>query len=354
MKQIFGMSKTGNIKEAISAIANAKPAALIFVTAEEKLAEHAKELAEAFPDVPSIGAAGQSYGNKTTNENGVTVIALCDGIAAVGNVVEELSVMPVKYIKRLETDIQTIGAQPDNTVCFDFCTGCDSRLVTTLNTVLEEKKIPLVGGTSNSKAVALNGQIYEDSCVYLIIKNQRGKVKAYKENIYKPMREHRMIATKTKPESFEIVEIDGKSAEQVFRDTLHITKEEAKTQTFKNPLGRCYGNEVYLISIKEAKGSALECYRQVNNMDILTLMELDDYRQVVKHTVAQMKQDLGKVSAVLSVNCLFRYLFFSQERYWDTYLQEMCSVSEHAGMVGVGEHYNQQHVNQTMCCVAFE
>lgn len=354
MKQVFGMSKTGNIKEAISTIASSKPSALVFSTTEEKLAEHAKELAEAFPGVPSIGGVGQSYGNKNTNENGVTVIALCDGITALGNVIEEVSVMPVKYIKRLENDIQTIGAQPDNTVCFDFCTGCDSRLVTTLNMVLEKKKISLAGGTSNSKAVALNGQIYEDACVYLMIKNQRGKVKVYKENIYKPMKEHRMVATKTKPQNFEIVEIDGKSAEQVYRDTLHITKEEAKTQTFKNPLGRCYGSEVYLISIKETKGSGLECYRQVNNMDILTLMELDDYRQVVKNTVAQMKRDLGKVSAILSVNCLFRYLFFSQEHYWDMYLQEMCSISEHAGMVGVGEHYNQQHVNQTMCCVAFE
>lgn len=354
MRQIFGMSKTGNIKEAISGIKNSNLAALLFMTTEEKLADHAKELAEAFPNVPTIGAVGQSYVNKNTNENGVTVVGLCDGIAAVANVIEQLSVMPVKYIKRLEKDIQTIGAQSDNTVCFDFCTGHDSRLITTLNAVLEKKKLSLVGGTSNSKAVAMNGKIYEDACVYLMLKNQRGKIKVYKENIYKPMQRHRMIATKTKPERFEIIEIDGKSAEQVYRDVLHITRDEAKTQTFKNPLGRCYGNEVYLISIKEANGSSLECYRQVNNMDILTLMELDDYKQVVKNTVAQIQRDLGKVSAILSVNCLFRYLFFSQEHYWNAYLEEMCSISDHAGLVGVGEHYNKQHVNQTMCCVAFE
>lgn len=354
MREIWGMSEVGNIKEAISKLTNSKPDALILMTTEEKLADHARELAEAFPGVPSIGAVGQSYANKKTNENGVTVVALCDGISAVANVIEELSLMPVKYIKRLEKDIQTVGAQPDNTVCFDFCTGHDSRLVTTLNATLEKKKISLVGGTSNSKAVAMNGKVYEDACVYLMLKNQRGKVKVYKENIYKPMQQHRMIATKTKPEKFEIIEIDGKSAEQVYRDTLHITREQAKTQTFKNPLGRCYGNEVYLISIKEANGSSLECYRQVNNMDILTLMELDDYKQVVKTTIEQMQKDLGKVSGILSVNCLFRFLFFSEENYWNSYLEEMCSISDHVGLVGVGEHYNKQHVNQTMCCVVFE
>ena len=354
MKLILGMSKSGNLNEAISKIVTSKPSALFFITAEERLAEHALEIYKAFPDIPSIGGVGQSYSNTSTNETGVTVIALCDGITVLGNVIEELSIMPVKYIKRLEYDIKSIDAHPDNTVCFDLCTGCDSRIVTTLNTILEKKKISLAGGTSNSKAVALNGQIYEDACVYLLIKNLTGKIKVYKENIYKPMKEHRMIATKTNTKNFEITEIDGKSAEQVYRNILNITKEQAKTQTFKNPLGRCYGKDVYLISIKDINGSSLECYRQVNTMDNLTLMELDDYRQVVRNTVENIKNDFSKISGILSVNCLFRYLFFSQEHYWDAYLQEMCSISEHAGIVGVGEHFNLQHVNQTMCCIAFE
>lgn len=352
MKQVFGMSKTGDIKEAIRGISN--PGALVFMTSNENLEKHAKQLEEAFPGVPSIGAVGKSYGNTQTNENGVTVVALCDGIKAVANVVEQLSIMPVKYIKRVEDDLRTVNAQSDNTVCFDFCTGNDSRVVTTLDSIFAKKKISLVGGTSDSKAVAMNGKIYEDASAYLMIKNEKGKVKVYKENIYKPMLEHRMTATKTNPKEYEIAEIDEKSAEQVYREALHISKEEAKTQTFKNPLGRCYGSEVYLISIKQVKGSSLECYRQVNNMDVLTMMELDNYRQVVKGTLAQMQKDLKKVSAILSVNCLFRYLFFNEEHYWDGYLKEMCTICNHAGLVGMGEHFKNQHVNQTMCCVAFE
>lgn len=352
MKQVFGMSKTGDMKEAIRGISN--PGALVFMTSVEKLEEHAKQLAEAFPGIPSIGAVGKSYGNDQTNENGVTVVALSDGIKAVANVVEQLSIMPVKYIKRVEEDLRAVNAQPDNTVCFDFCTGNDSRIVTTLDSIFAKKKISLVGGTSDSKVVAMNGKIYEDASVYLMIKNEKGKVKVYKENIYKPMLEHRMTATQAKPKEYEIVEIDGKPAEQVYREALHISREEAKTQTFKNPLGRCYGNEVYLISIKQVKGSSLECYRQISNMDVLTMMELDDYRQVVKDTLTQMQKDLNKVSAILSVNCLFRYLFFNQEQYWENYLKEMCSICEHAGLVGMGEHFKNQHVNQTMCCVAFE
>lgn len=352
MKQTFGMSKKGNLQEAIKGITN--PSALVLLTSSDKLEEHARELEAAFPGVPSIGAVGQSYGDRETNEEGVTVVALSDGIKAVANVVEELSIMPVKYIKRVEDDLKAVDAKEENTVCFDFCTGHDSKVVTTFTSILEKKKISLVGGTSNSAAVAMNGKIYEDSCAYLMLKNERGKAKVYKENIYKPMLEHHMSATKTKPSEYKILEIDDKPAEQVYRERLHLTKEQVKTQTFKNPLGRCYGSEVYLISIKQVDGGALECYRQVNNMDALTMLEMDDYKQVVKDTVAKIKNDLGRVSAVLSVNCLFRYLLFQDEKYWDEYLEEMCSSFTHAGLVGVGEHYKNQHVNQTMCCVAFE
>lgn len=352
MKQMYGMSSSGNLAKAVEKITN--PSALFFITSSENLEKHTLELEERFPGVPSIGGVGQSYGDTTTNENGVTVIAFSDGIAVQANVFENLSTMPVRYIKRLEDDLKKVGATPDNTVCFDLCTGHDSKIVTTFSSLLQKKKISLVGGTSNSTAVAVNGKVYEDACVYLLIKNLKGRVKIYKENIYKPMEGIRLTATNTTPEQYLINTIDGKPAEQLYRDTLHISKEAAKTQTFTNPLGRCYGTEVFLISVKDIKGQSLECYRQVNNMDILTMLELDDYKQIVKNTVDQIHEDFPKASAILSVNCLFRYLFFQQEHYWQEYLKEMCAYTTHAGMVGVGEHFDNQHVNQTMCCVVFE
>lgn len=97
MKQVYGMSVSGNLSDAIKGISN--PSALLFITSAENLEKHAQELEEAFPGIPSIGAVGHSYGDTNTNENGVTVIALSDGIKATANVIKELSVMPVKYIK---------------------------------------------------------------------------------------------------------------------------------------------------------------------------------------------------------------------------------------------------------------
>ena len=84
------------------------------------------------------------------------------------------------------------------------------------------------------------------------------------------------------------------------------------------------------------------------------LLELGDYRAIVNDTIRTIKQDFSRVSAVFSVNCLFRYLLFTQNNYMQEYLNEMGRLGNHAGLVGYGEHYNNRFVNQSMTCVVFE
>lgn len=350
MKQIYGQSQNGNLKEAAASISN--PEALILMTSAENFDRHVNELAEMYKGVPSIGGIGISYAGTSAAETGVTLIGLY-GVSACAGAIEELSTMPVKYIKRLTDAINACGAGAGNSACFDFTTGCDGKLVTTLNVELDKRNIPLIGGTVDGPTISVNGNIYKDACAFLIIKNKTGKICAYKENIYLPTGQ-RFVATKTVPENMTLAEVDGHPAAKFYQEVLGISDEEVATQTFKNPFGRVYGNETYLISIKEINGNALNCYKQVNDMDILTLMELKDYKQIVKDTLDKMQKDLGQVSGIISVNCLFRYLLFQQEGYLNDYFREMNRFNSHAGLVGVGEHYCKQHINQTMCCIAFD
>ena len=126
------------------------------------------------------------------------------------------------------------------------------------------------------------------------------------------------------------------------------------TQTFKNPFGKINGKEICIISIKEVSGNSLACFRQVNDSDVLILLELEDYRETVKKTIGRIQRDFPSRSAVFSVNCLFRYKLFSGDGYMQDYLREMSSLGSHAGLVGYGEHYNNQFINQSMSCVVFE
>jgi hypothetical protein len=351
LRQFFGKSQTGNLQEAVRGLS--KPQLILLLSNSEQFEAHVKKLEALYPNVPSIGCIGMSYDTKVV-EKGVGVIAFYDGISAAANVLEEVSVMPVKYIERLKQDVHRINSSSENTVCIDFCTGNDACVLTTVYSVLKHNNISLVGGTGDGGKVSANGKVYQDAVVYALVKNNRGKVKTYKENIYHQMGDYRFIASRTDKANYKIGLLNGMPAKQVYQDILHVTEKEIQTQTFKNPFGKINGDDTCIISIKEVSGNALACFRQVNDSDVLIMLELGDYKAIVRDTIKKIKRDFPQISAVFSVNCLFRYLLFTENHYMDEYLKDMSTLNNHAGLVGYGEHYNNRFVNQSMTCVVFE
>ncbi len=350
MKQFFGSSQRGSLQEATQGLRD--PQLIMLMSNPRQFEQHVQELERLFPQVPSIGCIGMSYSTQVI-ESGVGVVAY-SGVTAAANVLEQVSVMPVKYIQRLQQDVKKVSASGQNTICIDFCSGNDACALTTIYTVLKPLRMSLVGGTGDGGRVSANGRIYEDAVVYALVKNNQGRVKAYKENIYHQMGSYRFIASRTDRARYVIGALNGQPARDVYQKILNVSEQEILTQTFKNPFGKVNGNDTCIISIKEVNGNALACYRQVNDSDVLNLLELGDYRAIVKDTLSAIQADFPKISAVFSVNCLFRYKLFTQNNYMRDYLKEMGALNGHAGLVGYGEHFNNQFVNQSMSCVVFE
>lgn len=351
MKQFFGSSKRGDLKEALRGLRD--PQLILLMSNKEQFEQHVKELERSFPGVPSIGCIGMSYDTQVV-EKGVGIVAYCDGVTAAANVLEQVSTTPVKYIRRLQEDVRRVNASRQNTICIDFCAGNDACALTTIYTVLRPLGLSLVGGTGDAGMVSANGVVYEDAVAYALIKNNHGRVRAYKENIYHQMGDHRFIASGTDKAKYVIGALNGQPAKQVYQKILNVTESQITTQTFKNPFGKINGDDTCIISIKEVDGNSLACFRQVNDSDVLILLELGDYQAITRSTIQQISQEFPKRSAVFSVNCLFRYKLFSEQGYMQTYLREMAALGCHAGFVGYGEHYNNRFVNQSMTCVVFE
>ena len=350
MKQIYGSSQNGNLKEAVRGVTN--PQLLLLLSNPDQFDLHVQELEKLFPGVPSIGCMGMCYDVRVV-EKGVGVVAF-EGVSAAANVLEEVSTMPVKYIHRLQEDVRKVGASREDTVCIDFCTGNDACALTTIYSVLRPLGVSLMGGTGGEGRVSVNGRIYQDAVAYVLIKNRGGRVRTYKENIYHQMGDYRFIASGTDKAKYIIGALNGQPAKQVYQRILHVTEQQILTQTFKNPFGKVNGDDTCIISIKEVNGNALACFRQVNDSDVLIMLELGDYRAIVKDTIQTIRRDFPRISAAFSVNCLFRYKLFSENGYMGEYLREMSALNSHAGLVGYGEHYNSQFVNQSMSCVVFE
>ncbi len=351
MKQFYGMSQRGNLDEALQGLY--QPQFIMLFSNNDQFERHVAELEKRFPGVPSIGCIGMSYRTGVV-ERGVGVVAFSDGVTAAANVLEGASTMPVKYIHRLEQDMQTVGGSQRDTVCIDFCAGNDACVLTTINTVLRKRGISLMGGTGDQGQVSANGRIYQDAVAYGLVRNQNGRVKTYKENIYHQYGDYRFVASNTDRANYILGSLNGKPAKQVYQDILHVSDREILTRTFQNPFGKLNGDDTCIISIKDIHGSALACFRQVNDSDVLILLELGDYRATVQDTIRQICHDFPRRSAIFSVNCLFRYKLFSERGYMQDYLRDMATLGNHAGFVGYGEHYNNRFVNQSMTCVVFE
>ena len=343
MKQFFCMSQRGSLDEALRGLYH--PQFIMLLSNDAQFEDHVAGLESRFPGVPSIGCIGMGYQNSVV-EKGVAIIAFSDGVSAVANVLEQASTMPVKYIQRLERDMQNLGGASRDTVCIDFCSGNDACVLTTIYTALRRRDISLVGGTGDKGRVSANGRVYKDAVAYALVRNQNGRVKTYKENIYHQLGNYRFVASNTDRANYILGALNGKSAKQVYKDILHVTDEEILTRTFQNPFGKLNGDDTCIISIKDVHGNALACFRQVNDSDVLILLELGDYRAIVQDTIRRICSDFPHRSAIFSVNCLFRYKLFSEQNYMQNYLRDMAALGNHAGFVGYGEHYNNRFVNQ--------
>lgn len=353
MEQFIGVSSRCDVDEAVKGLSNPK-LIIMFVSDEALFEKNVLRLKEKFPDVPSISCVGQSYAGNRAIENGLLITALCGDITVDTGVIQNVSKAPVASIRNIQNSISKVNAGKDNTVIIDLCTGNDECVLTTIQSVIAAKGIQLTGGTTWTKSVGVNGNIYEDSCAYAVVKNNKGRVKVYRENIYTPTDKFH-ICTKAVPNEYKICDLDGKKAQDVYINELGIKPQDVEEQTFKNPLGRCLGDEIFIVSIKEKSNNGdLYCYRKVNPKDKLYILEAGDDKEILEDIIRNIQSDFSHISGVFSINCIFRYLYFKKLNHIDNYLNRMSSLGKHSGFIGMGEHFNGQHTNQTMSCVVFE
>ena len=353
MKMFYGKNASCDAKEATRGLSS--PKLIVFTCSENGFDKAVADIEKLYPGVPSIGCVGMGY-DSTILEKGVSVMAFSEGVTVTTGILEGVSKMPARHITRLKSDIEQVRPGRDNTAIIDFCTGNDAVVLTTLRGLVDKYNLQVMGATGDAGKVSCNGTIYNDGMTYAVIRNEHGRVKTYKENIYVPKdRSQQLICSKTDKSKYYLGELNGRSAKQVYMDLTGTTSDkEIINQTFKNPLGKMIGDDVCIMSIKDVSGSGLILYRQANDSDILTLLEMRDPMEVAQSTVDRIRADFNKISGIYSVNCIFRYLVLKERGELNSYLGKIASLGTSCGLVGFGEHYNAQFVNQTMTCVVFE
>ncbi len=353
----------GNDIEAVRQATNGltDPRMILFMTPYEMAEGVAALIHDAYPDAESIGTIGTKFVNGKVDDNNIAVLAFFEDTKTSCGVIKEISKYPVLGVTQINNKMNEVGANNNDTVCIEYCTGSEEMLVTTFNACLGKKSIPLIGGTvfgvpdGKPSVVAYNGCIYEDACVYAFVKNLTGKVRVYKENIYENNSYTAHFATKVDVARKALIELDGKPAASVYSSEIGIPDSKIIDNVLINPMGRVVGDQVFISSMMTLeKNGTLVNFKRINKNDCIYFLSLGDYDEIEKNTRSKIKQDMGKISLVLSVDCIYRYLLYTDKNYISTYAKDMASLGTHIGVVGGGEQYNNQHVNQTMVCAVFE
>lgn len=337
------------------------PSAIIFMAPYGALETAAGIIMERFPDTPSIGTIGTKFHNGIVGDTNIVVLGFFEDAKISCGVMEHIDLYPAVSIRKVEKSIAEIAPGKDNSVCVEFCTCAEEMLVTTLFLALQPKGIPMIGGSAfgapdgKASIVACNGKVYENACVYALIKNTTGRIRVYKENIYSKASDQCYYATKVDTKRKALIQIDNRPAADVYSEALNVRKEDIIGNVLQNPIGRVVGDQVFISSMREmgANGELVN-FKQINRNDCIYFLKRDDYDQIEKETRRQIQADAHRISLVISVDCIYRYLLYQQEHYLDTYRKDMAALGNWVGVVTGGEQFNNQHVNQTMVCAVFE
>lgn len=366
MEYIVGKSEKNSIGEGIEEATRKfnNPKLIIFSSDIKNFEEYTTQLYLKFPKATVIGTSTYvSLCKDGAYHKGIVATGIEDGIECYGNVLENISQYPLIHAERIEECVKKLS-HTEHTICLEFTNGLinsEESVMTTLNTVLENKKIPVFGGTAGDDLnagytlVSYNGQVYKEACVFVLIHNIRGKIKVYRENIYKPMKKFH-VATKVDSFNRIVYEFDNRPAAQVMAEDLGVSINELSKYLDTHPWGRVMGSDIYITANREVmRDHAIAFHARVYKNAQMILLEADDYHVINEETIQRIHSDIPKPSFAIVIHCLARSLLYEGNRELSQLAVKIGnSVSDFIGISGYGEQEGTNNFNHTMVIGVFE
>lgn len=361
METVYQSGSVDNIVDMTAAKLN-NCTFIVYCADDKRFVEISRKLHEKMPNVQMIGTTGFMFNTNGSFAEGISAIGFLDSEAEVHTgVLRHADTCPIKYLPDLTDAARKIKQKYKNNICFECSTGYEEKIVSTMKICLEEAGIRLIGGTAGNtepngpKHVACNGEVLTDSTVYAVIGSKMGPIEIFKENLYHS-RQTTHAVTKVSEDKRTIYEIDGRKAMDVYEEELGYNKSTVGDGVFKNPLSRIVGADSYITAIFSFNPDrSISTYKNILENDVIAFTNIEeDYQQFITNNMKKLT-DSRNVAGILSINCILRYLFFENNHYTGTYAGMMNSMSRncHWGVVGDGEQYIEQHINQSMVCVIF-
>lgn len=323
-----------------------------------------RNLSAAFPNATVIGMSTYVvFSNKGCSKSAVSAMALYSGIECKAGIILDISKNPMKNRSEVENALASFD-DTKNMCCIEFISAFSSGeelVLDTLKCVLEPKKIPVFGGTAGadtaikSSFVSLNGIIYNEACVFVLVKNLFGRIGIFRENMFKPT-EHFFTATDVDCDERTVYEYDYRPAAEVIAECLAVPVDKVEKYTSMHPVGRLESDNIYITENNTVfPDGRISYFARIYNYTKLVLLEPDDVMKVWDKTESNVKATISKPSFSIVINCLSRSRYFEDEGILYHFTDKLkLAYGKYLGFSGYGEQAEFEHLNQTMLIAVFE
>ena len=316
-----------------------------------------------YPDAVIIGSTTYvNYSSEGYSHSGASVMSINSGIEVTAGIIFDVDRHPSMYKKHLQDAFDSLSTH-ENTCCLEFVTSFgkgEELVLDTFEEVLEGSGVRVIGGSAGSSPdrresfVALNGDLYKQSCVFVFIHNLEGKISLLRENIYKPTM-HKFVATYADCEERLVLEYDGQPAADLIAQTLKVPKDKLYENLFSHPMGRLVDGEIYITSADRVfEDGSISYFSRIYNQTKVMLLETDDIKRVWNETAQRVLNEIPKPSFSISVNCILRSFLFENENCFGEFVNHLRTYGNFIGFSGFGEQLDFLHLNQTMVLLVFE
>lgn len=341
------------------------PVLVIFTSDNANFGWYSRMLSNSFPDATVIGSTSDVFiSTKGIGRNGLSVMAITEGITVSSGVLFEVSRYPRRSRDAIETALEK--TEKENTVCLEFNASvgnCEELVMDTFHEVMKNTDIELCGCTAATavnpdkpSAVSLNGILYMDACVFAFVHNENGRVAIVKENMFRPTK-HFFTATDVDCDARKVYEFDHKSATGVVASAMQIPEDELGANSFFHPVGRLENDDLNIIAVRELfpDGSMSFFSRIYNQTRVVLLDPIDPVEDVWADTSKRVHELIEAPSFSFVINCFSRARYFTETGKLAEYNDFLTSeFGKYIGVSGHGEQFAYRHLNQTMLILVFE
>lgn len=354
------------VENIVNSISNnqAKPQAIIYFSDFENFEFYSETLHEKYPDTEVIGSTTYvNFTNDGISHYGISVLAIFSGIECSTGVLHDISTYPMRHVSQITNAVSKLSST-ENTCCLEFTSAFSNGEEIVLDTFeegLKDTGIQFAGSSSGAAEnvyqtrVALNGNVFNNSCVFILLHNLDGRIFIHKENLFKPTAKT-LVATDVDCENRVVYEYDEEPAADAIAKALEISLEKFEEEILLHPVGRVSGSQINITSNGrvQADGSIV-CYSKIYNRTRVAVLEFGDFENAMFELSGAIIAKTKEPSFAIGIECISNSMILEKKKLFGKLTKTFSeNFEKYIGISGYGEQLAGVHLNQSTIVVVFE